>query len=569
MESRMQDIKSSLTSTSIGRDLLLPDDVWGEVFSFFCDDHSIANMLLLSKQMRRIIHNYTKISVHICRYKVDDWSSVYSWLKKFKRLSCVDIASSNCKSIAISTIVQNLNLMQMTTKTPPAISITKCFSLGDDFVPQLVNFHQVALCDMELKHPIPTLFFAQLRALVFSNSVFRIGSLQLLFENIPSTLTFIAFGGCRNIELSFDPTSLLVESDGAIAGCGRSDLCIEVTFIEEKSDQFKCLRAHFPRAVWMNLEKESVETLGAKYAQFDMKERRLSRAMTSCNNNRTNMTPLHIACWDGDVERCHWLLAVNARHDLKDYKGCTPLHRALESIALANLEKVHNSRVKMTSTGEIEADIKQLLPSVTSPFIHLNHLYETFRDESLPQAVWPRPGTTAHNGWLCSVLCLEAGASCFIRNQNYETPLYVAALRGNDCVLHSMIAHLRRLEPEGGGGGSNVHLRIDERGSDLREFSPLQAAILARSLSSVAILLAAGCSPNKQNKFGATALHLVYRSGMPELIALIREAGGREDIKDNSGDLPADYSSETRQAKKKKSRTSGRKKTRAPASGNK
>ena len=162
-----------------------------------------------------------------------------------------------------------------------------------------------------------------------------------------------------------------------------------------------------------------------------------------------------------------------------------------------------------------------------------------------------------YSAWECTLLCLHAGADCFVRNQHYETPLYLAALGGNGPILYTMLSFL--INTSKSKISEADYLRIDEMCSDIKEFSPLHAAILSRSKYCIQLLLLAGCSPNKQNAYGSTAMHLAYRSNDSEIIAMIKDAGGKIDIKDNSGDVPTNYSPiALKERQKKKRKTSFR-----------
>lgn len=517
----------------------LPEDVWGEVFSFFNDDHVIAELLLLSKQTRRILHDFTNIGLRICRFQIKNWTLVREWLENFRRVSYVDIASTNCNSQSITNIVR---LYNAPTRHPPALCITKCFALSDDFVQHMVNYENVALCDLDVSHPLPLRFFSNLSALVLSNCTFSPGSLNYLFENFPLSLSFVAFGGTRNLIESYDTSRSL----GNTSGCSRDNLCIEATFKDEHSPDFNFLQAMFPRATFINLVTDSVQHLESVFRKFPLREKTLGRALVSCHlKEGIGTTPLHIACREGDVERCHWIISLNGRLDLKDYKGCIPLHKAAMTKPILSLDplvdNIHRriesennpiaggETVKVNLEDSTESEHLCLEVPVAKCYV------EEIHNTALPQPTWPLPGSYHYNAWQCAALCLQAGASCFVKNQSLQTPLLIAAERGNDIVLYSMIAHLRQL------AGTGEDLMIDDKSSDEKGFTPLQAAILAQSLCSVQILLVAGCCPNRQNKFGATAMHLAYRSNVTEIIAAVREAGGRLDIQDCRGDLPESY----------------------------
>ena len=499
--------------------------------------------------MSKIVHQYTKVKLYICRYQIDAWDAVYRWLEKFKRLAYVDISSSNCKSSVLRQILRQLHIapshdsprVRVSKKSVPGISITKCFAITEEVIQDMKSFENVALSDIEIQQIVPLSFFANLNVLIFSNNTFASGSLQHLFEQFPSSLTVLALGGCKNLTQSYHT---MIQP-----ACLRDNLCIEVTFLEKNDRLF--LQMLFPHATFMDLTQDSVDQLEVIYSTMHFTETRMTKALLSCHDG-FNSTPLHVACRKGDLKRCQWLLSLNGRVDLKDCKGCTPLHRAVEASQvikrMQGQTQVQNSRIKDTTTALLCDNVdatKMASAADTPPLPDRAFAGLSLCDEALPEPAYPKQETPRYSAWQCAISCLQAGGprSCLIRNQNYETPLYVAALRGNDVVLYSMISHLRKkrmlLHPIPTFAGD--YLALDEKSSDLREFSPLQAAILSKSLYCIQLLLQAGCSPNKPNKNGSTAMHLAFRSNEPAIITMITDAGGNLDVKDASGDLPMRY----------------------------
>lgn len=198
---------------------------------------------------------------------------------------------------------------------------------------------------------------------------------------------------------------------------------------------------------------------------------------------------------------------------------------------------------------------------------------------------------------LCVSLLLRAGSDPFVRNQSGETALYLCAMRGGAAAVETILRHLRApssssLSSTGGSGhhsggagvsfvttlggegraegskSSSAHHRyqgkeeegtkedfcpIDAFARDAQSFTPLHAAVLRGCLRTSSLLLRAGCSPNYRNCYGQTPLHFAHRVGMPELILLLQEHGGREDVPDDVGCLPAGYQSN----KKSKARGGG------------
>ena len=556
-------LTSTLTTTTSGSMLSsLPDDIWGVIYSYLSNNNIILfNLLLLNKHMTYIIYNYTKMKLFIRNYHINKWDSVCLWLLKFKRLIFLDISSTNCKTLTIKNILDNIN--SSTTRCLTSISISKCFGINDDVIHNMFGYQNVALCDANIKKQIPFTFFNNLRILIFSNNSFQDGTMKELFDNFPTTLTCLALGGCKRMRNCFNST-ILEDEETVKVVCERSNLVIEVTFLGLETQEY--IQKLFPYATLMNLETDDVKTLDASLEKMKLEESQMSRALVSCNNS-FNSTPLHIACRLGDVERCEWLLSRYGRTDLKDYKGCTPLHRAVESSQLIKLERTMNevekemqeldngleeTDTKETEIGnnekeaKCEAEVNLTTMSYHSPV----NSAAVFCDESLPCVPYPPVDDLRHGAWCCASSCLLAGADCFVRNQHYETPLYLAALGGNDIILYTMLSFLRNTSKT--DTSQPDYLQLDALCSDIKEFSPLQAAILSRSTYCIRLLLLAGCSPNKQNTFGSTAMHLAYRSDDADIIAIIKDAGGRLDIKDNSGDLPSQYSPEARKARKKK-----------------
>ena len=215
-------------------------------------------------------------------------------------------------------------------------------------------------------------------------------------------------------------------------------------------------------------------------------------------------TPLHSAAIAGEASTAALLLAHGCSPDLKDAKGCTPLLRA-----------VFEGRVEV---------VRMLLATGNVDLHRCNH--------------------------------------------GMESPAYLAALRGHADCLELLLASPRGPIdlPRDGGDESRV-ARADDRatnevaGADRpasscrREwkdahfhdgYTPLHAAVIARSLRCVELLLACGFDPSAQNKYDQTALHIAASlEARPGCAAPLRSAellltaGCDVTLKDERGDTAA------------------------------
>eukprot|EP00602_Paraphysomonas_sp_CaronLab_P003407 CAMPEP_0185022300 /NCGR_PEP_ID=MMETSP1103-20130426/5006_1 /TAXON_ID=36769 /ORGANISM="Paraphysomonas bandaiensis, Strain Caron Lab Isolate" /LENGTH=330 /DNA_ID=CAMNT_0027554305 /DNA_START=463 /DNA_END=1455 /DNA_ORIENTATION=+ len=300
-----------------------------------------------------------------------------------------------------------------------------------------------------------------------------------------------------------------VDRDIDLVPITREDLVVEHTFVSKPDVAF--LLTLFPGAMMMDLASDSLDHLDACLCVGKI-GRVMMRALLACSNTQ-NRTPIHLACLYGKSDRVWWLIKHNSRVDLKDVKGCTALHRAVDGVR-----------------G----------PASATEYVKRGSTDNNYADAADAALECVRA--------LLSVSCIS---SCFIRNQQYETPVYMAALTGNYVILQELLNALSNAHgPKNDVAESTLDhsncthnecvlkpstyldtLCVDDKG-----FTPLQALLLLHFRM---------CCPNHSNNHGSTAVHIAYWSGREDIIELMIAAGGNKNRRDSAGCTPQEYAQST------------------------
>ena len=502
-------------------------DIWTEVLSYISQSKDIANWHCVSKTalvISRLCHS----NVSIIPQRRQDWLCVAKWLCSLERMASLEIHKSNCTHELIKPLVA----AKRQAESMPVLNmaITKCFSMSGEIASSLSICRNAALCDIsfinEIIHPSEC---KHLQALILSNCTFNEGrALAALYSAFPPSLTFFGLGGCKEIY----PTS---ENFEAVLPCRRSNLVIDVTFLQDRDRHF--VQYFFPCAYKVDFCQDSCDYLDVCLRLGGLMHNPIMQsALLTCSNNR-NQTPLHLACLGGLSPRTQWLLHHRAKADLKDAGGSTPLHRATSAHGPGGLSTV--------SDGEVGGEAGEL--------------------------------------WACCVrdVIKACPENCFTRNHYYDTPIYAAALCGNVLVLREILRHITHSMredvrtdsitdkdmnidtstqslPKSGKGrrrgrgmrkasshnGNDPHgmthakcsrhrcrlihteRSLDVRCSDYRGFSPLHAAVISKSLECCHLLLdKSWCCPRRVNCHGSTPVDLSCRyTDIPEIRELLASA---------------------------------------------
>lgn len=481
------------------------EHIWPCIINF-CNFEDIRNCQCLAK----FITAACKLSYPVLTEKV--YGANLKWIEtKIPKFQGLSLSSSN--DADYTTILENL----IEDKKSFILSLTKCFRLKNTIANCISSCKSVALCDISFDNSV-IYSHHDLNALILSNSTFGINS-KINLEN-SNKLKWISFGGCKNLTIDhLDKSNIHSES-----------IYVETTFLTNNDLIFSNLLHSFPNAIFINLENDPIDVIeqAINHSNFHSSMR---FGISSCADGR-NRTILHISCLNYDIERVKWLLyKMNSKLELKDNRGSTPLHRAVQIVPILK-NNINSSNILHKD------EIIQLL---------MNYI-DGSNDSSLIELL-------------------------FDRNHNHQTPIYFAALQGNfnalaiifrsismpknDEEMSLLLFHnsgrwgerkwceLQALQREGFQCGLRDCYSVDEK-----NFSPLHAAVISKSLQSVQILLSAGFSSNFPNIYKETPLHLAYRSlsnsPCPNDVcaAIVQEllrAGARSDLAEDRGLLPPQY----------------------------
>lgn len=362
-------------------------DVWTDILSFLGFE-DLCRVSVVSKDMLSCLQ-LTKCIFVIEQQRMPRWDAVgVSLAKYFPQTKYFRLHATNCTDQFICHIASFLMLSGRKIN----FSISKCFSVGQDVFIVLPLCENIAICDITIfptPSPIPVSLAPVLKTLILSNCQFlNRDILNKMLRLIPSTLNLLALGGTVGL------SNLHLVEDSEV--CVRQDIVVECTFLEDPDTIH--LRTLFPNALFMNFQKDSLQHLDmcmrVIQLSFDCDRFSFSEELLSCASPRDRRTPLHVACYTPDMERCEWLVRHGARLMALDVRGYTPLHQAVNTFVHANSR---NSRDMYDDVG-----------------IHG-----------------------------CVRVLLAAGANCFAKNQATESPLLISCQKGDFESLKLMLNKIR------------------------------------------------------------------------------------------------------------------------------
>jgi hypothetical protein len=521
------------------------EDIWREILSYLDDPIDISSWLCVSKHSRQLIQRSPlRISLRNRRHG-SNWKLIPQWLNQFQHLTSLELASNNCKDSFFAEIQLHSNLREL--------AISKCFSMVKPSNPLLKRIPKLALTGFTLSSSFGCQL-SDLQMLILSNSTFSFSTMVALLSGLPASLRLLGLGGCDGLAAlqQIEQQQLTLSADWNPLPQG---LVVEMTFatVLEK-EALRTIASHCPI---IDLQSDPLYSLDDHFRSLPSMSPHLWTAFLSCSTPTTQRTPLHNACICGDADRVRWLLSRHARVDLKDSRGCLPLHRAVDVLL---------------SKKSMESSVS------------------------------------------CTKLCLSASLwggddlvyqTCLTRNQAYETALYSAALTRNHLAVVEILRVLKSRQPfpsatlpwvadhgrnqhhacsgkycsalvsplldedakdEDAGGddeqeGLPMYRKwylafkndILHKTCDARGYTPLHAAILSRSYETCELLLQSSLfCPNSCNSSGITAVHISYRlenttissnyeCSSSDIRGLLVSYGGQEGVKDQMGNIPSDY----------------------------
>jgi ankyrin repeat protein len=126
-------------------------------------------------------------------------------------------------------------------------------------------------------------------------------------------------------------------------------------------------------------------------------------------------------------------------------------------------------------------------------------------------------------------LLLNRGADKDARDSAGNTPLLEAIRQGNDEVTRALIEAGCKLDVQNSDGDSIAHLAAREGRDLLLRFINRSALDASEGKT--------GINVDLQNKEGDTALHVAQANGNSNVIAVLKQLGAKEDVKNNKGKI--------------------------------
>lgn len=203
------------------------------------------------------------------------------------------------------------------------------------------------------------------------------------------------------------------------------------------------------------------------------------------------VTALDLACSIGDVEAARRLMRAGALDDVKDSRGRSAAHYALEEPSPHYCPEYGSGIPGARRVLERKAEILRHLEHIDSP-----------DDEGCSPLLRALKNFRFDAGNLALIL-LEKGADATRADHSGHTPLMAAAEHYNKESLKALIAAGAPLDSRNGVGDTALHL-----------------ALRVPNEKTARLLLKKGANPNIPNNRGETALDLAARHGMDGFLEL-------------------------------------------------
>ena len=265
--------------------------------------------------------------------------------------------------------------------------------------------------------------------------------------------------------------------------------------------------------------------------------------------DKDHTTPLHFACFHGNIETAHILLDYGAEVNVQNADGQTPLHRFARIFHHRDYDDGSRIVRRLLENG---ADVNARDKDKATP-LHLTsysgssknvQVVQVLLDHGADADVQNTDGRTplhqvSHNYSHCSqiarLLLDHGGANVNARDKDEETPLHLACSNGNFEAALVLLYHGAELGARNASGQTPLH-----RGSQVSH-------VFARTRI-VRLLLKRGVDVDARDKNGATPLHLAsYKENPPTLrtanigsriARVLLDHGAEADAQDLDGQTP-------------------------------
>jgi ankyrin repeat protein len=260
----------------------------------------------------------------------------------------------------------------------------------------------------------------------------------------------------------------------------------------------------------------------------------LKLSITHINTqNKWGETPLQLAVKNADITLTEYLLKHNARQDITDNNGNTPLHIALSDSSLSNNNAIFLLLINDQPNLNIQnkQGLTPLMQSITNgDLFYTNLLLQAGADAALPdntgQQVLHYVLNTEPNTLYSLEHFISNGANLKAADYQGTTLLHLAA----------------KYEPKSSHAPTPLEqliaAKVDLNATDDNKDTPLIIAINHRQTRNALLLIKAGADINQANKLGNTPLHYATQNGLTLVIDTLISQGANINALNNEGTPP-------------------------------
>ncbi len=244
---------------------------------------------------------------------------------------------------------------------------------------------------------------------------------------------------------------------------------------------------------------EDIMHHAAKHGKFKVVKILLDNKADINAKDSSGQTMMHLAAIKGDSMVIKLLLDNKANMDAQDLQGQTPLHHAIMQNKLLVVKRP--VAVPKYSSGQTA------LPPVTNEF------------------------KGSHSDII--KLLLDNNADINAQNNNKQTPLHLAVMKGAITVITALLAYR-----------ADTLIKIikaDINAQDHQGQTALHLAVMKGDIELIKMLLANNAFIDVQDHQGQTALHLAVMKGNFEVIQELLSHKGNVNVEDSVRKTPLDY----------------------------
>ena len=344
-----------------------------------------------------------------------------------------------------------------------------------------------------------------------------------------------------NKELAF-PTAnglainvLLVERDAEVEHADEAWVCFTSEVLAAEGTTLSEVRP------WLLLHESPISTLDLSGKGFT----RIARMLDYSSGSRQSDAPLLVAIRNRDLSEFQNTLRSGANLDVKDARGCTPLHIAVLTDQAQMLDALLNRNVEVDAADaagrtalNLAAEhgtpetVKKLLAHGANPNLHpfdepgsLNQALLKKQHSIIKILIDNGAEVNKRDTWgwyplfhalgdfMSASMLLDAGADPNMDLVGGEQLIHFAARAGQTKTIELLLDRGIEVDRRGGAGDNNI------------QPTALYRAIEEQNEETVALLISRGADPNLVFENLWTCVHLAAKSGNFRILQLVLDHG--------------------------------------------